>query len=149
MQTTTNMLRVWLSDQALPFGLLLAFLAGGLFVVYVSGVMRKSRLASRRAGRDEASFVHEMLSLGYDLQICRTAYTYLQQEQKISFPILPEDRLNLDLRMADTDVTDMVHHLLTANGRERASGHSYTPLITVQDVVRQVQASPMRRLMVA
>jgi len=146
---TTDTLHVWLADQALPFGLLLAFLVGGLLVVFVSGVMRKSRLAYSRAGRDEASFVHEMLSLGYDLHICRTAYAYLQHEHHISFPILPEDRLDMDLGLGDTDVTDMVNHLLETNGRERTFGQIYTPLLTVQDIVRQVQALPMRRLRVA
>ncbi|ADV84045.1 hypothetical protein [Terriglobus saanensis] len=142
-------LRAWLADQALPFGLLLAFLAAGLIVVFVSGLMRKSRLASRRAGRDEASFVNEMLPLGYDLRICRTAYAYLQKDQQISFPILPEDRLSQDLGLEDTDVTDLVNHLLAVNSRERKPGMLNTPLITVQDVLRQVQASPMRRLLVA
>ena len=145
----TDTLRGWLTDQALPFGLLLAFLAGGLVVVFVSRVMRNSRLATRRSGRDEVSFVNEMLHMGCDPGISRTAYAYLQHKRKIAFPILPEDRLDLDLGLEDTDVTDMVNYLLAADSREHASAQSYPPLITVQDVVRRVQASPMRRLMVA
>jgi hypothetical protein len=146
---TPDTLRAWMADQALPFGLLLAFLAAGLLVVFVSGLMRKSRLASHRAGRDEASFVNELLPLGYELRLCRSAYLYLKQEQQISFPILPEDRLDQDLGLYDTDVTDMVNHLLAVNGRTRDAHSPHASLITVQDVLKYVQASPVRRLLVA
>lgn len=141
---TPDTLLIWLKLQALPLAILaiLALAAWGL--LKLSARRRHAALSRERRGITEVRFVHHLKKFGFEPVIAGTTYRYLQDVQKIPFPILPSDKLDEDLGLDSEDVDQTVRELLVALGRVESPGLRYQPLQTVEDLVRHMQASPRK-----
>jgi len=120
----------------------------GFALLYFSAQSRRAALRRDRSGRTEETFVEYLAGYGFDQEIARATYRYLQQVQQVTFPILAKDDLDRDLGMDDDEVKRTVLDLLNETGREYLPGLLDSPLVTVVDLVRYIQASP-RRVQVA
>jgi hypothetical protein len=60
----------------------------------------------------------------------------------VDFPILPSDALDEDPGLDSEDVKEAVRDLLIRTGREFRPGILTAPMVTVEDLVRYLQASP-------
>jgi len=141
MQTPNN-LWVWLSEQAVPLAAIACFLAFVLIVLAVSARNRRIRMNRARAGASEETFVDALLGYGYDAEVTRTIYRYLREKQNVHFPIEPSDLLDEDLGLDIVDLDETILDVLELTRRQYRPGLRHTPLITVEDLVRFVQASP-------
>jgi hypothetical protein len=139
---TPNTLWLWLSEQAIPLAVVAAFLAFVLIVLAVSARNRRVRMNQTRSGANQETFVHSLLEYGYDAEVARTIYRYLQEEQNVHFPIEPSDLLDEDLGLDIVDLDETILDVLELTRRQYRPGLRHTPLITVEDLVRFVQASP-------
>ena len=141
MVTPTN-LTLWLGEQAWPIGIL----AGIVALVYVAArrsASRRSRTLSReRQGVTQEAFAEYLAQFGFDPTIAAATYRYLQRVQRVNFPILPSDTLDEDLGLGQEDIEQTVRDLTTALRRERHPGLPHSPLVTVEDLIRLLQASP-------
>ncbi|MDE1155812.1 MAG: hypothetical protein PW735_08785 [Acidobacteriaceae bacterium] len=141
MVTPTD-LSLWLDQQAWFFLLL----AGLILFIYLalrqSARKRRQTLQAQREGVTELTFTEHMEQFGYDPVVCLSTYRYLQQVQRVSFPILPADALEEDLGLAQEDVEQSVRELTAALGRYRNIGLVNTPLETVEDLVQLLQTFP-------
>lgn len=135
--------RGWMEAQMMPVSLLAAFLAAGLLIVVFSAWARKRQMETQRAGETLESFVQRMADYGFNTDLSRLTYIYLTEHEGVSFPIRPRDFLDEDLGLSDGDVREMLAWLTSASGRLYEPGAVPYPLVTVADVVRAVQASPM------
>jgi hypothetical protein len=135
----------WLSDQALPLFMIGFALLMGFAIVYLSAKARRSSIVRDRSGRTEDSFVFDLTGWGFDPEIARTAYQYLQECQNVGFPIEPLDDLDHDLGLDSEDLEQTIRDLLAETGRVHLPGLLYSPLVTVVDLVRYIQASPQRQ----
>jgi hypothetical protein len=115
--------------------------------VYLSAQSRRSSLTRDRSGLTADTFAESLAAYGFDPEIARTAYVYLQQVQQVAFPIDPRDDLDRDLGLDGEDVKLTVRDLLAETGREYLPGLLNSPLVTVVDLVRYIQASPRREVM--
>lgn len=134
----------WLGEQVVPVFLIGFAILMGLAMVYISAKNRRSALANKRAGRTEESFARDLAPYGFDTDIARRTYRYLQQEQGIHFPIEPMDDLDRDLGLDNDEVSTSLRDLLAETRREYLPGLIDSPPITVVDLIRYVQASPRR-----
>jgi hypothetical protein len=141
MQTPST-LYIWLSEQALPLAAIVVFVALVMIVLSVSARNRRVRLNRSRAGTNEDTFVEALVVYGFDPQISRTVYRYLQEEQNVHFPIEPTDLLDEDLGLDLVDLDETVRDVLQLARRLYQPGLRHEPLVTVEDLVRFVQASP-------
>jgi acyl carrier protein len=139
----------WLSDQAVPVFMIGFALLMGFAILFVSAKTRRSSLVRDRSGRTEDTFVEELSGYGFDPEIARTTYRYLQEYQNVGFPIEPMDDLDRDLGLDSEDLKQTIRDLLDETGREHLPGLLYSPLVTVGDLVRYLQASPRRSFRVA
>jgi acyl carrier protein len=101
-------------------------------------------MSQKRAGMNEYTFVNYLATFGFDADIARTTYQYLQERQNVSFPIDAHDQLDEDLGLDSTDINQSVRELLEATGREYRPGMLHSPLITVEDLVRYLQSCPRK-----
>ena len=137
-------LSIWLAEQAMPLiiiGVILIFVLGTL---YISARSRRQRLTSERSGVNEDTFVESLELDGFDRNIARTTYRYLQERQNVHFPIHSTDDLDLDLGLDGEDVDQSVRELLDETDRLYQPGLKHMPLVTVEDLIRFLQASPRR-----
>jgi hypothetical protein len=134
----------WLSDQAVPLFFIGFALMMGFAILYLSAQARRTSLVRDRSGRTEESFVFDLTGWGFDPEIARTTYQYLQQYQNVAFPIEPMDDLDHDLGLDSEDLEQTIRDLLGETGRVHLPGLLYSPLVTVVDLVRYIQASPRR-----
>lgn len=141
MQTPST-LSNWFSEQADPIGMIVLFLAFVMIVLYLSARNRRARMNKERLGSNEDTFVNSLLIYGFDPFISRGTYRYLQSTQRVSFPIDPGDMLDEDLGLDSRDVDETVTDLLFATERLYQPGLKHAPLLTVEDLVRFIQASP-------
>jgi hypothetical protein len=141
MQTPST-LTIWLSEQAGPLALIGLLVGFVMVVLYLSARSRRVRMNEQRSGTNEDTFVNFLTAYGFDPLIARNTYRYLQEKQRVSFPIEAGDLLDEDLGLDNVDVTESVHDLLLLNGRLHQPGINHSPLVTVEDLVRFVQASP-------
>lgn len=141
-------LQQWLGEQIVPVVFVGFAILMGFGLVYLSAKSRRSSLARDRSGRTEETFVEFLAPYGFDAEIARATYRYLQERQQVAFPILPTDDLDRDLGLDENDVKTTVRELLADMGREYLPGMLDSPLVTVVDLVRYIQASP-RRIAVA
>jgi len=139
----------WLGEQFLPLLLIGFSLLTGLAVLLVSVKNRRALLARNRSGQSEETFAMDLAAYGYDPTIARATYRYLQGQQKAALPIEPLDDLDSDLGLDSDDVREAIRALLAESGRSYLPGLLNTPLVTVVDLVRTVQASPRRSARVA
>jgi hypothetical protein len=141
MQTPSTPL-IWLSEQAIPLVIIVALLAFVLIVLYTSARARRARMNEARSGANEDTFVNSLLIYGFDPVIARTTFRYLQEKQRVSFPIEATDQLDEDLGLGLSDVDESLHDILRLTERVYQPGLNHSPLVTVEDLVRLVQASP-------
>lgn len=134
----------FLSAQFLPISCIVSALLVVLVVLFFSGLARHRRMSVERRGEDVDSFVLYLASYGFDPEIARATYDYLVSEEDVTFPIRHSDRFDQDLRISDDEVHRAVEHLVVASGREERSGMRATSLATVEDLLRYVQACPMK-----
>ncbi len=142
--TTPNTLTLWLKEQSLPVGLILLGILVALLIVRLSARRRHDKLLREREGITEATFTAHLQRYGFDPQIASTTYRYLQDVQRVPFPILPADALDEDLGLDSDDIHQSMHDLTGTLGREPNPGIRSTPLVTVEDLVRLLQASPRK-----
>jgi hypothetical protein len=141
---TPSTIFLWLSQQAGPLiiiGCLIAFI---MIVLYLSARSRRRAMNEQRAGINEYTFVNHLAAYGFDANIARVTYQYLQEKQRVSFPIEATDLLDEDLGLGSGDVAESVQDLLALTERMSQPGMLHMPLVTVEDLVRFLQASPRR-----
>jgi hypothetical protein len=148
MQVPYN-LSIWLGEQAGPLALIVALLAFVMIVLYLSARTRRARMNEERSHVNEDTFVSSLIGSGFDPMIGRTTYRYLQEKQNVSFPIEASDLLDEDLGLDLVDLDESIYDILNLTGRQHQPGLQYQPIITVEDLVRFVQASPRLSQMAA
>jgi hypothetical protein len=141
MQTPSTV-TIWLSEQAGPLGIILLLLSFVMIVLYLSARNRRAHMNKKRSGANEETFVNSLLIYGFDPLISRSTYRYLQEQQLVSFPIEAGDLLDEDLGLASRDVEETIIDLLAITERLYQPGLKPAPLVTVEDLVRLIQASP-------
>jgi len=141
MQTPSTP-QIWLSEQIVPLAIIVALLGIVMLVLYLSARTRKVRMNEARSGANEDTFVNSLLIYGFNPVIARTTFRYLQEKQRVSFPIEATDQLDEDLGLDGLDVEESVQDILKLTDRLYQPGLKHTPLVTVEDLVRFIQASP-------
>jgi hypothetical protein len=139
---TPDTTSIWLSEQAMPFALIVLLLAFVMTVLYLSARNRRTKMNEERSGVNEDTFVSFLSTYGFDANIARSTYRYLQEKQRVSFPIQAADLLDEDLGLDSEDIRESMLDLLSINQRLHQPGVYLSPLVTVEDLVRFVQASP-------
>ena len=134
----------WLGEQIVPLFFIGFAILMGTAMVYFSWRTRRSSLARQRAGRTPENFAEYLSGYGFDPEIARTAYIYLQERTRVDFPIEPTDDLDRDLGLYGEESNEALRDLLDETGREYLPGLIDQPLVTVVDLIRYVQASPRR-----
>jgi hypothetical protein len=134
----------WLGEQVVALVFIGFAMLMGFVMLYFSAQSRRAALVRDRSGKTEETFTEHLAAYGFDTDIARSTYRYLQQMHQIDFPIVPKDDLDRDLGLDDDDVNGSVRDLLSETGREYLPGLIDTPLVTVADLVRYVQACPRR-----
>ena len=132
----------WLGDQIVPVFFIGFAILMGIALVYLSAQSRQASLVRDRSGRTEDTFAEFLAAYGFDPEIARTTYCYLQNVQRVAFPIVPMDDLDRDLGLDGDAVNQTLRDLLEESGREYLPGLLASPLVTVVDLVRTIQASP-------
>lgn len=137
-----NTLAIWLSEQAFPLLVIVVLLALVMIVLSLSARNRRIRLSKTRLGTNDDTFVNSLVVYGFDPQISRVVYNYLQEKQNVRFPIDAADMLDEDLGLGQADVEETVRDVLQLTRRQYHPGLRHEPLISVEDHVRFIQASP-------
>ena len=132
----------WLGEQIVPVSFIGFAILMGFAMVYISARNRRSSLVRDRSGRTEETFAEYLAAYGFDPEIARATYRYLQEVQKVAFPILPTDDLDRDLGLDGEAVNQTLRNLLDKTGRQYLPGLLTSPLVTVVDLVRCIQAAP-------
>jgi len=146
---TPDNLSLWLNEQAWPIAIIVGCIVFAFIALKVSAQRRHKALANEREGVTEATFTAHLQQYGFDPTITGATYRYLQEVQLVKFPILAGDALDEDLGLDTEDVEQTVSELTAALNRERAPGLRHTPVVTVEDLVRLLQASPRKSRSVA
>ena len=139
----------WLADLVFPLLLIGVGVLIGFTVLYISAQSRRSSLVRHRSGRTEETFAEYLAEYGFDPELARATYRYLQGQQNVAFPIEPFDDLDCDLGLDSEHLSETIRALLAETGRIYLPGLLDSPLVTVEDLVRTIQASPRREKMVA
>jgi hypothetical protein len=137
-----NSIPPWVRHQAWPLGLLLGVLVIGVLLLRLSAWFRDHSLRRRRAAVTQESFTAHLQQYGFDPVITSSTYRYLREVQLVPFPILPSDALDEDLGLDSVDVDQTVRDLTIALRREFSPGLTPAPPVTVEDLIRLLQASP-------
>jgi len=146
---TPSTVQIWLSEQAKPLFLIVAVLIAGLLFLKFSAARRKAALLRERAGHTEDTFVQHLSTFGFDPSIARSTYRYLQTHQNVHFPIFLTDHLDEDLGLGLEDLEETKIALAIESRREFRPGLRHEPIVTVEDLIRFIQASPRKREKVA
>ena len=141
---TPDTLTIWLREQAWPIGIILGAVLLAFLVLKISASRRRDTLAREREGVTESTFAAHLERYGFDPIIASATYRYLQEVQRVNFPILPCDQLDEDLGLDSEDINQTVREMTNALGRQFNPGLLHKPLVTVEDLVRMLQASPRR-----
>jgi hypothetical protein len=141
--------QIWLSEQAVPLALIVGVLVSGFLLLKISASRRKHSLLRERAGHTEDTFVEHLSTFGFDPSIARSTYRYLQNEQNVHFPIFLTDHLDEDLGLGLAELEESKLALAQQNMRELRPGLRHEPIVTVEDLIRFIQASPRRKEKVA
>jgi hypothetical protein len=137
-----NSISLWIRQQALPLGLVLGALVAGAVLLRLSAWFRDHSLRRKRRGVTQESFTAHLQQYGFDPVIASCTYRYLQEVQLVPFPVLASDMLDEDLGLDSTDVEQTIRDLTIALRREFSPGLTPTPAVTVEDLIRLLQASP-------
>jgi acyl carrier protein len=141
---TPDTLSIWLKEQAWPIGIVVVCVILAFVILKLSAKRRHEALAREREGVSEATFAAHLQRYGFDPVIAASTYRYLQEVQLVQFPILPGDQLDEDLGLDSEDIKQTVREMTAALGREFNPGLLHKPLVTVEDLIRVLQASPRR-----
>lgn len=141
MQTPST-LSIWLGEQAMPLAIIVVLLSLVMIILYISARNRRVRMNEARSGTNEETFVNSLAVYGFDPMISRTTYQYLQNTQKVSFPIEANDLLDEDLGLDNADVEESIRDLMGSTYRLYQPGLQHDPIVIVEDLVRFIQASP-------
>ena len=133
---------IWLIEQAVPLLIIVGLLAFVMVALTISARSRRAKMIESRSGMNEDTFVSSLLPYGFDPGIARTTFRYLQEKQRVSFPIQATDQLDEDLGLDMVDVDESIRDILQLTERLYQPGLQYSPIVTVEDLVRFVQASP-------
>lgn len=136
----------WLAEQIVPVFFVGFAMLAGLALLYFSAQSRKAARRRDRAGRDEDSFAEQFAAHGFDAEIARATYRYLEERTRPGFPLLPMDDLDRDLGLDADDVREVLRELTARTGRDYLPGLVTAPIVTVAELVRAVQASPRKVL---
>ena len=128
--------------QAWPIGLFLGAIVACILLLRLSAWSRERNLRRKRAGLTQESFTAWLQQYGFDPVITSSTYRYLQEVQLVSYPILPGDKLDEDLGLDTDEINQVVRDLTIALRREFSPGLRPVPLVTVEDLIRLLQASP-------
>jgi hypothetical protein len=139
---TPDTLTIWLREQAWPIAIILGLVILAFIVLKISARRRHNALARERDGVTESTFANHLQHYGFDPVIAAATYRYLQQVQLVKFPILPGDQLDEDLGLDSEDINQTVREMTNHLGRQFNPGLMHKPLVTVEDLVRMLQASP-------
>ena len=140
----SSYVRAWPQGPGLLLLLLAASALAALLIVQGSAVYRIRSKRRERAGISEIGFTAYLERFGFDPAIASTTYLYLSETQEIPFPILPDDSLYDDLGMDEEDVTTTLADLARILDRIALPGLRPQPLLTVEDLLRFLQACPRR-----
>jgi hypothetical protein len=132
----------WLSHHAWPLWLLLAAVVLCVVLLQLSAWSRDRRLRRKRAGVTSETFTAQLQQYGFDPVITSATFRYLREVQLVPFPVLPGDDLEKDLGLSPEDIDETVRDLSLALRRDHMPGLQPTPLVTVEDLIRMLQASP-------
>ena len=141
---TPDTFSIWFREQSLPIGLILIAILVAFLILRYSARRRQESLLRERDGITEQTFTSHLSRYGFDASITSTTYRYLQEVQRVQFPILPGDALDEDLGLDSEDIQQTVLELTEALKREPNPGLRSTPVVTVEDLVRLLQASPRK-----
>lgn len=141
MATAVYIPELW-RHQVWPIGLFLGAIAASVLLLRLSAWSRERNLRRKRSGLSQESFTAWLQQYGFDPVITSSTYRYLQEVQLVSFPILPGDKLDQDLGLDADEISQAVRDLTIALRREFSPGLRPTPLVTVEDLIRFLQASP-------
>jgi hypothetical protein len=133
---------LWVRQQARPLEILFGVFAAGLVLLRLSAWFRTYSLRRKRKGITQETFTAQLMQYGFDPVIASSTYRYLQEVQLVPFPIVPGDVLDQDLGLDSTDVDQTVRDLTIALRRELSPGLTPAPPVTVEDLIRLLQASP-------
>ncbi|MFC6646042.1 hypothetical protein ACFQBQ_10705 [Granulicella cerasi] len=142
MFTPVN-LSLWLEQQALPLAIIAAVILGTYGLLKFSAYRRTRRLTEQREGVTDQTFADYLEQFGIDPVISSASYRYLQDVQRVAFPILPTDALDEDLGLGYDDVEQTVRELTLALGRDWNPGLMQDQIVSVDDLVRLLQSSPV------
>lgn len=140
MRTTS--ITAWLGHHAWPIWLLLAVVLLCIVLLRLSAWSREHTLRRKRAGITHETFTAQLQQYGFDPVITSSTFRYLRDVQIVPFPVLPGDDLENDLGLTPEEVDQTVRDLSIALRREYSPGLQPTPLVTVEDLIRLLQASP-------
>lgn len=140
MRTTS--ITAWLGHHAWPIWLLVAVVVLCIVLLRLSAWSRERSLRQKRAGVTHETFTAQLQQYGFDPVITSSAFRYLREVQLVPFPVLPGDDLEDDLGLTPEEIDQAVRDLSTALRREYSPGLQSTPLITVEDLIRLLQAEP-------
>jgi hypothetical protein len=132
----------WLGHRAWPLWLLLAVILACVLLLRLSAWFREHRLRRKRAGITQETFTAQLQQYGFDPVITGSTFRYLREVQLVPFPVLPGDDLEKDLGLTPEEIDQTVRDLTTALHRQYSPGLQPTPLVTVEDLIRLLQASP-------
>lgn len=141
---TPHTLAAWLKEQALPLALIVLVIVAGTLLVRIAARRRREALLRERDGITEQTFTAHLQRYGFDPEITSATYRYLQEVHGVAFPILPSDALDEDLGLDTEEVRQSLRELTERLGRHPSPGLRSTPLLTVEDLVRLLQASPRK-----
>src|SRR5579875_1986583 len=96
----------------------------------------------KRAGITQETFTAQLQQYGFDPVITSSTFRYLREVQLVPFPVLPGDDLEDDLGLTPEEIDQAVRDLSIALRREFSPGLQPTPLVTVEDLIRLLQAEP-------
>jgi hypothetical protein len=113
-----------------------------LALLRLSAWFREHKLRQMRAGITQETFTAQLEQYGFDPVVTGSTFRYLREVQLVPFPVLPGDDLEKDLGLMPEDVDRTVRDLTTALRRDHSPGLQPTPLVTVEDLIRLLQASP-------
>jgi hypothetical protein len=142
LRVRTLTIPAWLGHSAWPLCLLLALIVACVLLLRLSAWYREHKLRRQRAGVTQETFTAQLEQYGFDPVITGSTFRYLREVQAIPFPVLPGDDLEKDLDLTAEEIDQTVRDLTLALRREYSPGLQPTPLVTVEDLIRLLQASP-------
>ena len=138
----TNSIPAWLGHHAWPLWLLLAAILACLLLLRISAWIRDSGIRRKRRGVTRETFTAQLEQYGFDPVITSATFRYLREVQLVPFPVLPGDDLDKDLGLSPEEINQSVRDLSIGLRREYSPGLQPIPLVTVEDLIRLLQASP-------